>query len=103
MMLFSLFLFQIAYLQAYLRVTYKLIFTSLFTSIFSLFLFQIAYVAFLATYTYICLVKTPYYPSVPELYVTACMICYGCEKIRTIIATEPSGLIAKLRYSAFLC
>ena len=67
------------------------------------FLFQIAYVAFLATYTYICLVKTPYYPSVPELYVTACMICYGCEKIRTIIATEPSGLIAKLRYSAFLC
>ena len=31
----------------------------------------------------------------PELYVTACILCYGCEKIRTLIATEPSGLFSK--------
>ena len=58
---------------------------------------SIAYVVFLAVYTYICLVKTPLVPSGPELYVTACMICYGCEKIRTLITTEPNGFLSKLK------
>jgi hypothetical protein len=59
--------------------------------------FQIAYAVFLAVYTYICLVRTPIIPSWPELYVTACMINYGAEKIRTLIAAEPSGFLEKLR------
>ena len=59
-------------------------------------MFQIAYVVFLAVYTYICLVKTPLTPSGPEIYVTACMICYGCEQIRTLIATEPNNFLEKI-------
>ena len=60
-------------------------------------IFQIAYAVFLAVYTYICLVKTPDHASEPEIYVTACIICYGFEKIRTLIAAEPTSFSAKLR------
>ena len=59
--------------------------------------FQIAYAVFLAVYTYICLVRTPLKPSWPEIYVTACMICYGFEKIRTLIAAEPPGFFEKIQ------
>ena len=59
--------------------------------------FQIAYAVFLAVYTYICLVKTPLKPSGPEIYVTACMICYGFEKVRTLIAAEPPGFFDKIQ------
>ena len=59
--------------------------------------FQIAYAVFLAVYTYICLVRTPLKPSWPEIYVTACMICYGFEKVRTLIAAEPPGFFEKIQ------
>ena len=67
-----------------------------FYKIFCLY-FQIAYAVFLAVYTYICLVKTPLKPSGPEIYVTACMICYGFEKVRTLIAAEPPGFFDKIQ------
>jgi hypothetical protein len=53
-------------------------------------LFQIAYVVFLAVYTYLCLVRTPVEPSWPEIYVACCMINFGAEKIRSVVAKEPS-------------
>ena len=59
--------------------------------------FQIAYAVFLSVYTYICLVRTPDTPSEAELYVTACMFNFGCEKIRALIAMEPTRFTHKLR------
>ena len=41
--------------------------------------------------------KTPPRPSGPEIYVTACMISYGFEKIRTLIAAEPPGFLEKVQ------
>lgn len=58
---------------------------------------SIAYAIFLAVYTYICLVKTPMRPSWPEMYVVACMLNYGAEKIRQLVATEPTDGFEKLR------
>ncbi|XP_059081116.1 transient receptor potential cation channel trpm-like isoform X3 [Tigriopus californicus] len=57
---------------------------------------SIAYAIFLVVYTYICLVRTPKFPNIPEWYVAACQVCFGCEKIRTFLITEPVELRLKL-------
>lgn len=62
-----------------------------------IFYFQIAFGVFLAMYTYICLVRTPVQPSWPELYVTACMISFGCEKFRTFLITESADFFTKFK------
>ncbi|CAB4068423.1 TRPM3 [Lepeophtheirus salmonis] len=58
---------------------------------------SIAYMIFLVFYTYVCLVKTPLRPSWAEIYVVACMISFGSEKIRQILVAEPSGFFQKLK------
>ena len=52
----------------------------------------IAYLVFLGLYTYICLVKTPPVPSIPEIFVTAYVASYGLEKIRQFSALEPNRI-----------
>eukprot|EP00092_Neocalanus_flemingeri_P021755 GFUD01023599.1.p1 GENE.GFUD01023599.1~~GFUD01023599.1.p1 ORF type:complete len:1565 (-),score=309.61 GFUD01023599.1:400-5094(-) len=52
----------------------------------------IAYLVFLGMYTYICLVKTPPVPSIPEIFVTAYVATYGLEKIRQFCALEPNRI-----------
>ena len=56
----------------------------------------IAYMVFLGLFTYICLVKTPSVPSVPEVLVTAYIATYGLEKLRQLCALEPSRFSQKL-------
>ena len=56
----------------------------------------IAYMVFLGLYTYMCLVKTPPVPSVPEVLVTAYIATYGLEKLRQLCALEPSRFSQKL-------
>lgn len=70
-----------------------------FNVFFNYFFFQlqIAYAVFLAVYTYACLVKTPKLPDGPEIYVTLCMANFFCEKVRTLVATEPHGLLHKMQ------
>ena len=41
--------------------------------------------------------KTPELPDGPEIYVTLCMANFFCEKFRTLIATEPSGIFHKMQ------
>lgn len=57
---------------------------------------SLAFAVFLFMYSYICLVKTPKTPSFPELYVVAVQICFGCEKLRTLLITEPAELSLNL-------
>ena len=57
----------------------------------------IAYMIFLVLYTYMCLVRTPPLPSVPEYLVTAYIVTFGLEKVRQLCACEPSGLSEKWR------
>ena len=52
----------------------------------------IAYLVFLCLYTYICLVKTPPMPSIPEIFVTAYIASFGLEKIRQFCVLEPTRL-----------
>ncbi len=63
-----------------------------------MFYFQIAYMVFLLMYTYVCLVKMPpAFPSWPEVYVTACIVSFGMEALRTLFVTEANSLKEKLR------
>ncbi|XP_064607878.1 transient receptor potential cation channel subfamily M member 3-like isoform X2 [Liolophura sinensis] len=55
-----------------------------------------AYIAFLATFTYVVLVKTLPNPRVQEYYVMAYIMTAAIEKVREIIASEPAGLWVKL-------
>ena len=57
----------------------------------------LAYLVFLCLYTYICLVRTPPQPSVPELLVTAYVVTSLLESLRQVCAIEPSGLFQKLK------
>ena len=60
-------------------------------------LLQIAYAVFLVIYTYTCVVGKGPYPSPLEWYVFACMVNFLLEKIRQLIASEPTGFIQKLK------
>ena len=60
-----------------------------------------AYLIFLTAYTYICLVKTPDLPSPVEYYVAACMANFFLEKIRQIIAAEPTNIFKKMQAFVF--
>ena len=60
-----------------------------------------AYLIFLTAFTYICLVKTPDLPAPVEYYVAACMANFFLEKIRQIIATEPTNPFKKIQAFVF--
>lgn len=57
---------------------------SLATFIYLGFVFQMAYIAFLATFTYVVLVKTLPVPRVQEYYVMAYILTAAIEKVREV-------------------